>query len=408
MPHMHGTVNEVTRGSKAHQRRLMMTLTLTGTVFVAEIVGAIITGSLALLVDAGHMLTDMSVLIASTVTAVLMRRKPNSSRTWGWARLEVLTAEAGAMILLFVGLYALIEAGMRLFGGSAEHVADSGLLLFFGILGLAANVGSIIILAGQHNDNMNMKAAFLEVVNDALGSVAVIASAVVMMLTGWDGFDAIAGGLIALLMIPRAVKLLRDALKASGDDWETLMKPARKAPVGTVIDFGDGLLKATVTKELEHGGRMIHFDYDGIFMEILDKLGETPLPPYIKEKLEDPEMYQTVYSKELGSAAAPTAGLHWTKELLQKVQDKGVKLVYLTLHVGLGTFRPVVEENIEAHKMHSEFYRLTPEAAATLNEVRDNGGRIIATGTTSIYGVEDFAEFKEISDKINRSDGNVT
>ena len=184
MPHTHGTVNEVTRGSKAHQRRLMMTLTLTGTVFVAEIVGAIITGSLALLVDAGHMLTDMSVLIASTVTAVLMRRKPNSSRTWGWARLEVLTAEAGAMILLF-----------------------------FGILGLAANVGSIIILAGQHNDNMNMKAAFLEVVNDALGSVAVIASAVVMMLTGWDGFDAIAGGLIALLMIPRAVKLLRNALK---------------------------------------------------------------------------------------------------------------------------------------------------------------------------------------------------
>ena len=159
------------------------------------------------------MLTDMSVLIASTVTAVLMRRKPNSSRTWGWARLEVLTAEAGAMILLFVGLYALIEAGMRLFGGSAEHAADSGLLLFFGILGLAANVGSIIILAGQHNDNMNMKAAFLEVVNDALGSVAVIASAVVMMLTGWDGFDAIAGGLIALLMIPRAVKLLRNALK---------------------------------------------------------------------------------------------------------------------------------------------------------------------------------------------------
>ncbi|KMO54199.1 S-adenosylmethionine tRNA ribosyltransferase, partial [Lacticaseibacillus rhamnosus] len=112
------------------------------------------------------------------------------------------------------------------------------------------------------------------------------------------------------------------------------------------------------------------------------------LPPYIKEKLEDPEMYQTVYSKELGSAAAPTAGLHWTKELLQKVQDKGVKLVYLTLHVGLGTFRPVVEENIEAHKMHSEFYRLTPEAAATLNEVRDNGGRIIATGTTSIRTLE--------------------
>ena len=224
MPHMHGTVNEVTRGSKAHQRRLMMTLTLTGTVFVAEIVGAIITGSLALLVDAGHMLTDMSVLIASTVTAVDQGRSANpghllrgvrdgkAARLWA-TLLPQIAAGLVAMILLFVGLYALIEAGMRLFGGSAEHVADSGLLLFFGILGLAANVGSIIILAGQHNDNMNMKAAFLEVVNDALGSVAVIASAVVMMLTGWDGFDAIAGGLIALLMIPRAVKLLRDALK---------------------------------------------------------------------------------------------------------------------------------------------------------------------------------------------------
>ncbi|KRN27443.1 S-adenosylmethionine tRNA ribosyltransferase-isomerase QueA [Lactobacillus selangorensis] len=173
-----------------------------------------------------------------------------------------------------------------------------------------------------------------------------------------------------------------------GDEWETLMKPARRAPVGTKIDFGDGLLSATVTKELEHGGRMIEFHYDGIFMEILEKLGETPLPPYIKEKLDDPEMYQTVYAKEMGSAAAPTAGLHWTKELLQKAQDKGVKLVYLTLHVGLGTFRPVSEANIEDHKMHSEFYRLTPEAAQELNEVKANGGRIIATGTTSIRTLE--------------------
>lgn len=173
-----------------------------------------------------------------------------------------------------------------------------------------------------------------------------------------------------------------------GDKWETLMKPARRAKVGTEVVFGDGQLKATVTEELEHGGRMIEFHYDGIFMEILEQLGETPLPPYIKEKLDDPEMYQTVYAKENGSAAAPTAGLHWTKELLAKAEAKGVKLIYLTLHVGLGTFRPVDEDDIDDHKMHSEFYRLTPEAADELNEVRKNGGRIIATGTTSIRTLE--------------------
>ncbi|WP_283573516.1 tRNA preQ1(34) S-adenosylmethionine ribosyltransferase-isomerase QueA [Ligilactobacillus aviarius] len=173
-----------------------------------------------------------------------------------------------------------------------------------------------------------------------------------------------------------------------GDNWETLVKPARRAKVGTKIVFGNGELTATVTKEFEHGGRMIKFEYDGIFMEILDKLGEMPLPPYIKEKLDDPEMYQTVYSKEIGSAAAPTAGFHWTKELLKKVEEKGVKLVYLTLHVGLGTFRPVNEENIDDHKMHSEFYSMSQEAADTLNEVRKNGGRIVATGTTSIRTLE--------------------
>ncbi|WP_432374227.1 tRNA preQ1(34) S-adenosylmethionine ribosyltransferase-isomerase QueA [Lactiplantibacillus pentosus] len=173
-----------------------------------------------------------------------------------------------------------------------------------------------------------------------------------------------------------------------GDEWETLMKPAKRAKVGTVISFGDGKLTATVTAEKEDGIRMIEFHYDGIFMEILESLGETPLPPYIKEKLDDPDRYQTVYAKENGSAAAPTAGLHWTKELLQKVQEKGVKLVYLTLHVGLGTFRPVEEDNIDDHKMHSEFYRLDEDAAKTLNEVRQNGGRIIATGTTSIRTLE--------------------
>ncbi|WP_251854570.1 tRNA preQ1(34) S-adenosylmethionine ribosyltransferase-isomerase QueA [Enterococcus italicus] len=173
-----------------------------------------------------------------------------------------------------------------------------------------------------------------------------------------------------------------------GDTWETLIKPAKRAKVGTEITFGDGRLKAIVEEELDHGGRMIRFVYEGIFLEILESLGEMPLPPYIKERLEDPERYQTVYAKENGSAAAPTAGLHFTKELLKKIQAKGVHLVYLTLHVGLGTFRPVSVDNIAEHEMHSEFYRLTQEAADELNAVRDAGGRIVAVGTTSIRTLE--------------------
>ncbi|KRN75066.1 hypothetical protein IV73_GL000826 [Weissella kandleri] len=173
-----------------------------------------------------------------------------------------------------------------------------------------------------------------------------------------------------------------------GDVWETLVKPARKYPVGAQISFGNGELTATVVEELEHGGRMVEFHYDGIFLEVLESLGEMPLPPYIKEKLDDQERYQTVYSKVNGSAAAPTAGLHWTPELLAKVEAKGVKLVELTLHVGLGTFRPVETNNLNEHKMHSEFYQLSQAAADTLNEVHANGGRIIATGTTSIRTLE--------------------
>lgn len=176
-----------------------------------------------------------------------------------------------------------------------------------------------------------------------------------------------------------------------GDKWEVLAKPAKKVPVGSVIDFGDGKLKATVLKELDFGGREIEFSYDGIFLEVLESLGEMPLPPYIKEKLEDPDRYQTIYAKENGSAAAPTAGLHWTKELLDKVEQKGVKLVYLTLHVGLGTFRPVSEDNLEDHEMHSEFYSLSEDAAKTLNDTIENGGRIVATGTTSIRTLETIA-----------------
>ena len=196
-----------------HQRRLIATLTVTSTVFLVEVIAAFLTGSLALLVDAGHMLTDISVLAASTVTAILMRRKPDGQRTWGWARLEVITAAAGAMALLLVGIYALVEAGMRLFGGSSSEINNVKLLAFVGTLGLAANIISMAILTSRRGDNMNMKAAFLEVVNDALGSFAVVISSLVMLSTGWDKFDAVAGGLIALLMIPRAIKLLRHAMQ---------------------------------------------------------------------------------------------------------------------------------------------------------------------------------------------------
>lgn len=173
-----------------------------------------------------------------------------------------------------------------------------------------------------------------------------------------------------------------------GNTWETLIKPAKRAKVGTEITFGDGRLTAVVKEELEHGGRIVEFSYDGVFLEILESLGEMPLPPYIKERLDDPDRYQTVYAKENGSAAAPTAGLHFTQELLKQIEAKGVKLVYLTLHVGLGTFRPVSVDNIEEHVMHSEFYKLSEEAAETLNQVRQSGGRIIAVGTTSIRTLE--------------------
>ena len=173
-----------------------------------------------------------------------------------------------------------------------------------------------------------------------------------------------------------------------GDDWEVLAKPAKRLRVGAQISFGDGRLTATVVDELEHGGRIVRFGYEGIFLEVLESLGEMPLPPYIHEKLADRERYQTVYAKENGSAAAPTAGLHFTEELLEQIAAKGVKLVYLTLHVGLGTFRPVSVDSLDDHEMHSEFYSLSEEAAQTLRQVKAKGGRVIAVGTTSIRTLE--------------------
>mgnify|MGYP000886883217 CR=1 FL=1 len=171
------------------------------------------------------------------------------------------------------------------------------------------------------------------------------------------------------------------------DQWEVLVKPGKKARVGSVIQFGDEL-SCEIIADTDFGGRIVRFVYHGIFEEILDRLGSMPLPPYIHEKLADRERYQTVYAKENGSAAAPTAGLHFTKELLAQIEAKGVKLVYLTLHVGLGTFRPVSVDNLDDHEMHSEFYTLSEEAAATLREVKANGHRVIAVGTTSIRTLE--------------------
>ncbi|MBR4578460.1 MAG: tRNA preQ1(34) S-adenosylmethionine ribosyltransferase-isomerase QueA [Oscillospiraceae bacterium] len=184
------------------------------------------------------------------------------------------------------------------------------------------------------------------------------------------------------------VVLLRDLGEG---DWECLTRPGRKTPPGTELRFGDGELTAQVVRAEADGNKVLHFRYQGIFLEILERLGQMPLPPYIKEKLDDPERYQTVYSKDPGSAAAPTAGLHFTRELLDRLSAQGINLAYITLHVGLGTFRPVKEENIEDHPMHSEFCIITPETADTINRTRAAGGRIISVGTTSCRTLESFA-----------------
>ena len=183
--------------------------------------------------------------------------------------------------------------------------------------------------------------------------------------------------------------LLRD----KGDGvWECLARPGRKLHEGAEVIFGDGALTATVKTVLENGNRLVQFHYEGIFLEILERLGKMPLPPYIKEELADGERYQTVYSRVSGSAAAPTAGLHFTKELLEQIERKGVKLAYVTLHVGLGTFRPVKVEEITEHEMHSEFCMISAETAQILNETKQNGGRIVCVGTTSCRTVESLAK----------------
>ena len=181
------------------------------------------------------------------------------------------------------------------------------------------------------------------------------------------------------------------------DLWETLVKPGKKCRPGAVLSFGNGLLEGTIEETLEGGNRLIRFSHDPekTIYEILEEIGQMPLPPYITAKLEDKERYQTVYSNELGSAAAPTAGLHFTKELMQRIEEKGVKIAKVTLHVGLGTFRPVKEDEITDHKMHSEHYHLPAETAALINETKANGGRVIAVGTTSCRTLETCGQLQE-------------
>ena len=194
-------------------------------------------------------------------------------------------------------------------------------------------------------------------------------------------------------------------LKRVGDDlWETIAGPGKRAKLGTTFTFESGLLKGEVRDVLEGGNRLVHFTYEGNFYEVLDQIGQMPLPPYITEKLEDQSRYQTVYSRYLGSAAAPTAGLHFTEELLKKIEEKGIRIGYVTLHVGLGTFRPVKEEDITQHIMHSEHYVLPPETAALINETKQNGGRVISVGTTSCRTLESVATFRG---KIEAAEGDT-
>ena len=190
------------------------------------------------------------------------------------------------------------------------------------------------------------------------------------------------GGKVEVLLLKRR----------ANDVWETLVKPGKKLRPGARVTFGDGRLKAEILEIAEEGNRLVRFYYEGIFEEILDSLGEMPLPPYITHKLEDKEMYQTVYAKFDGSAAAPTAGLHFTKELLNKIEEKGIKIASITLHVGLGTFRPVKVDDVNNHHMHTEWYEVNAEAADIINETKRNGGRVICVGTTSCRTIESVAD----------------
>ena len=189
--------------------------------------------------------------------------------------------------------------------------------------------------------------------------------------------------------VPVEILLLK---RRNQDEWETLVRPGRRLKKGALVSFGEGLLRAEIGDTTDAGGRIVRFLYNGVFEELLDRLGEMPLPPYIHEKLADPSQYQTVYAKQEGSAAAPTAGLHFTPEVLSRVREKGVEIVPVLLHVGLGTFRPVKVEDVSQHVMHSEYYEVTPEAAEKINAARAAGGRVVCIGTTSVRTLETVAD----------------
>ncbi len=220
-------------------------------------------------------------------------------------------------------------------------------------------------------------AVFRDIVNELTPDDCLVLNNTRVIPARLYGIKEETGAMIEVLLLNRK----------DGDTWETLVRPGRKAKPGTVLDFG-GIMKGTVQEVTEDGGRIIHFDYDGIFEEILDQLGEMPLPPYIKHKLKDKKRYNTVYAKFDGSAAAPTAGLHFTRELLQEIRDKGVTIAEVTLHVGLGTFRPVKVDKVEDHHMHSEYYRVDEKTAEQINRVKAGPGRVIAVGTTSCRTLE--------------------
>ncbi|MCJ1976957.1 tRNA preQ1(34) S-adenosylmethionine ribosyltransferase-isomerase QueA [Pseudolactococcus paracarnosus] len=241
---------------------------------------------------------------------------------------------------------------------------------------------SRLLVIDKANQTMTDK-HFFDIIDELNSGDTLVLNNTRVLPARLHGQKADTGGHIELLLLKNTVD----------DTWEVLAKPAKKLKNGTVITFGDGRLTATVIDDsLDHGGRIVTFSYDGIFLEVLESLGEMPLPPYIHEKLADQGRYQTVYAKENGSAAAPTAGLHFTDDLLAQIKAKGVNIAWVTLHVGLGTFRPVSVDNIEEHDMHSEFYILPQETADIINETKAAGKRVIAVGTTSIRTLESVAK----------------
>lgn len=242
-----------------------------------------------------------------------------------------------------------------------------------------------------HRDGENEDKHFFDIVNYLKPGDTIVLNNTKVLPARLIGVKEETGAVIEILLLK----------EIEGDTWECLTRPAKRVKVGSIVSFGEGLLKAKCIEKLDDGIRRYELIYNGILLEILDKLGTMPLPPYIHEELKDQSRYQTIYAKHPGSAAAPTAGLHFTEDVLKRIKEKGVDIAYVTLHVGLGTFRPVQVDNIEEHQMHSEYYEMSEETAKLLNETKKRGGRVVAVGTTSVRTLEtirrDHDEFKKTS-----------